>query len=111
MTLEYPPKDRYWSVLLYVSPNYGRSRLYIGSGWRKFREENGLKIGDTCSFVFNAAKNVIQVMRINESPNDRDGDDVPGKKRKRPIATKPTCRVPKLSSSISRGKSVWLIYY
>ena len=75
-------------------------------GWRKFRQENGIEIGDTCLFVFNAAKNVIQVRHIKGSPNDRDEDDVPGKKRERPIATMPTRRAQMLYSHKPRRKSI-----
>lgn len=39
---------RKWRVRCWVEPGYKRAK--ISRGWRKFAQDNGLKIGDACIF-------------------------------------------------------------
>ncbi|KAL2240293.1 B3 domain-containing protein At1g49475-like [Sesamum indicum] len=63
VVLEYPPKDRYWPVLL-DSKSLRHFRLDFAAGWLEFRRENDLRLGKTYSFEFNPTKNVIQVREL-----------------------------------------------
>ncbi|KAK4421068.1 hypothetical protein Salat_2057300 [Sesamum alatum] len=60
VVLEYPPKNRYWPVVL-DDRSIPHFRLDFAGGWCQFRRENGLRVGKTYSFEFNPTKNVIQV--------------------------------------------------
>ncbi|KAL0450271.1 UNVERIFIED_CONTAM: B3 domain-containing protein LOC [Sesamum latifolium] len=63
VVLEYPPKNRYWPVLL-DNRSLPHFRLDFATGWFQFRRENDLRVGKTYSFEFNPAKNVIQVKEL-----------------------------------------------
>ncbi|KAI3452083.1 hypothetical protein Pfo_008748 [Paulownia fortunei] len=59
VVLEYPPKQRYWPVLLDHRPP---RMLDMAAGWHEFRKENGLVFGKTYCFEFIPTKNVIQMV-------------------------------------------------
>ncbi|KAL0343605.1 UNVERIFIED_CONTAM: hypothetical protein Sangu_1247900 [Sesamum angustifolium] len=63
VVLEYPPKNRYWPVLL-DNRSLPHFRLDFASGWSQFRRDNDLRLGKTYSFEFNPTKNVIQVKEL-----------------------------------------------
>lgn len=66
MVMEYPPKKRYWPVILdvRVKPN---TTVEVCTGWNKFRQENGLEEGKIYMFEFNHEKNVIKVKECKKN--------------------------------------------